>query len=74
MEVHTLLTPRWLLPIEPMAVLEGHGLAMDNGRITAIIPPEALDSVQAVEHIDLPDHALLPGLVNAHTHLSLIPI
>ncbi|MCK5857963.1 MAG: TRZ/ATZ family hydrolase [Abyssibacter sp.] len=71
MEVHTLLTPRWLLPIEPMAVLEGHGLAMDNGRITAIIPPEALDSVQAVEHIDLPDHALLPGLVNAHTHAAM---
>lgn len=70
-QVHTLVTPRWLVPIQPMTVLEGHGLALDQGRITAIVPPDALADIEAVEHIDLPDHVLMPGLVNAHTHAAM---
>ncbi|MGB1579932.1 MAG: TRZ/ATZ family hydrolase [Nevskiales bacterium] len=73
-QVETLIHARWLLPIEPdpARVLEQHSIALDNGRITAVLPTdEARASLTASEVIELPHHALLPGLVNAHTHAAM---
>ena len=36
MHVQTLLIPKWLLPVEPMTVLENHGLAIDSGKIKIV--------------------------------------
>ena len=50
-------------------VLENAALVVKDGRIAAI---GARDDIELAWHastiIDLPDHLLLPGLVNAHTH------
>jgi 5-methylthioadenosine/S-adenosylhomocysteine deaminase len=71
--VDLLIHGRWVLPVEPAgAVLERHGAAVRNGRIVAIAPSAALrEQFAAGEDIDLPDHALLPGLVNAHAHAAM---
>lgn len=73
-QVETLIHARWIVPIEPKAdcVLVDHSLAIDAGRITAIMPTaKARTAIQAKEVIELPHHALIPGLVNAHTHAAM---
>ena len=65
-----LIKPRWLVPVEPYgSVLEGHAVAVNAGRIEAILPPQARPPDYPV--IDLPEHVLIPGLVNAHTHAAM---
>ncbi len=68
--VDKLISARWIVPIEPLnQVLENHSIAIDQDQIAGILPTEnAEQHYQAKEHIELPDHALMPGLVNAHTH------
>ncbi|HKE93848.1 MAG TPA: amidohydrolase family protein, partial [Povalibacter sp.] len=71
--VDTLITARWVIPIEPFArVLEHHAVAVSQGRIVAIVPTEqARHRFSADQSIDRPNHVLLPGLVNAHTHAAM---
>jgi 5-methylthioadenosine/S-adenosylhomocysteine deaminase len=67
--VDLLIEPRWLLPIAPLnAALAGQALAVRGGRIVALGPAlELRQRFRAREHLERPQHALLPGLVNAHT-------
>jgi len=71
--VETLIHARWVIPVEPCGTVhEYHSLAIDEGRITAILPSvEARQSLQARTEIELSRHALIPGLVNAHTHAAM---
>jgi 5-methylthioadenosine/S-adenosylhomocysteine deaminase len=58
------------VPVEPAGrVLEGHTVVVGAGRIEAILPPEAQHPDCAL--VDLPEHILIPGLVNAHTHAAM---
>jgi 5-methylthioadenosine/S-adenosylhomocysteine deaminase len=69
----TLLCPRWIVPVEPAgAVLEGHCVAVRDGLIEAVLPRAAADErFAAYEKVELGEHALIPGLVNAHTHAAM---
>ena len=68
----TILKPRYLLPIAPDGVQEGAGVAVEDGRIAAVEPFEALDGrFPEAETIELDSHVLMPGLVNAHGHLAM---
>jgi 5-methylthioadenosine/S-adenosylhomocysteine deaminase len=59
----------WIVPIEPAGALANHALIVDAGRLVAVVPSTQADlDFEAREHVALPRHALLPGLVNAHTH------
>lgn len=71
--VDTLIEARWVVPVEPAGtVLEHHAVAVDHGRIEAVLPiAEAAERFEARERVELPDHALIPGLVNAHTHAPM---
>jgi len=67
-----ILEPRWLLPVEPWSVLEGDAVAIEDGRIIAIGSREGLrESYPDAARTVLPDHVLMPGLVNAHTHAAM---
>src|SRR5579872_6151270 len=67
--VDLLIEARWVLPIAPLAeALSQHALAIADGRIVALGPSLALrERFDAREHLVRAEHALLPGLVNAHT-------
>jgi len=72
-QVETLIHARWVIPVAPDdRVLDHHSVALDDGRIVAVLPTrEARSSLNAVAEIELPEHALIPGLVNAHTHAAM---
>lgn len=73
MIIDTLITARWIIPVEPDGVtLEHHALAIDRGRIADLLPTtEALVKYQPRRIERLEHHALIPGLVNAHTHAAM---
>ena len=68
-----IVLPRWLVPIEPAGVvLEDHALVVRGGRIADIAPAaDARQRWKARETLALPRHALMPGLVNIHTHAAM---
>ena len=66
------LDAAFIVPIEPPQVVAEHALLIDGGRITALVPRVDADRDYRVrEHVVLPHHVLLPGLVNAHTHAAM---
>ena len=71
--VDLLVSARWVIPVEPArAVLADHSVAVADGRIVALLPtPEAERTYRAGTRVELPHHALVPGLVNLHTHAAM---
>src|SRR3569623_820651 len=71
--VDTLIHARWLIPVEPdNTVFDHHSLAIKNGRIHAILATdEARRRYQGAVELKLDQHALIPGLINAHTHAAM---
>ncbi|MDR6672644.1 TRZ/ATZ family hydrolase [Xanthomonas sp. 1678] len=65
-----LIEAGYVVPIEPHAVvLEDHAVAVRGSEIVAVLPrAEAHARFSAARTVSRPDAALLPGLVNAHTH------
>lgn len=72
-QIDLLIEPDWIIPVEPAnTVLENHALAVDKGRIMALLPADdARVRFTPHEHLRLPGEVLLPGLVNAHTHAAM---
>ena len=71
--IDALIQARWIVPVEPQElVLENHALAIDEGEILAILPVEEAERrYQARRTTTLPQHVLMPGLVNLHTHAAM---
>ena len=65
-----LIEAGFVVPVVPHGVvLEHHAVAVTGGRIGAVLPvPEARSRFAPRETVSRPDAALIPGLVNAHTH------
>ncbi|MBI3773919.1 MAG: TRZ/ATZ family hydrolase [Gammaproteobacteria bacterium] len=72
-QIDTLIHARWIIPVDPEGwVLENHSLAIRDGRICALLPHgQARQTYRAETEITLNEHALIPGLINAHTHVAM---
>lgn len=71
--VDTLISARWVIPVEPAGVVyEHYSLAIHEGRILDLLPADrARQTYSPAIRVDLERQALLPGLVNAHTHAAM---
>ncbi len=71
--VDQLIDARWVIPVEPHGVvLDDHSVAIRDDSIVGIVPTaQATLAFDPAERISLPQHALIPGLVNAHTHAAM---
>lgn len=69
----TIIDARWVIPIEPAdVVLESHSVAIADGALLALMPTADIDAhYTARQRTTLPDHVLIPGLVNLHTHAAM---
>jgi 5-methylthioadenosine/S-adenosylhomocysteine deaminase len=66
------ISAAFVIPVEPGGVLHDHAVVVDAGRILAVVPSAvAVRDYAPRERVALPRHALLPGLVNAHTHAAM---
>jgi len=68
-----LLLPRLLVPVRPrLQVLEQMAVVIEKELITAVLPrSEALARYPQAVRIELPEHVLVPGFINMHTHSAM---
>ncbi len=71
--IDLLVSASWVIPVEPPeTVLADHSVAVAGGRILAVLPTaEAERRYRPAERVRLDRHALIPGLINLHTHASM---
>nr|VFK13476.1 MAG: Cytosine/adenosine deaminase [Candidatus Kentron sp. LFY] len=71
--IDSLIRAGWIVPVEPEgAILEDHAVAIRDGVIVSVLPFQEADRrfIPELRH-SFPDHVLIPGLVNAHTHAAM---
>lgn len=63
----------WCIPVEPTATVHADcAVAINDGRIVDILPgANARQQYRAGVTVNRPNHVLIPGLVNAHTHAAM---
>jgi 5-methylthioadenosine/S-adenosylhomocysteine deaminase len=68
-----IISARYVIPVEPPGqVLEHHAVVVRDGRILALLPAEqARRAYAASADTELATHALIPGLINLHTHACM---
>lgn len=69
----TLILAHWCVPVIPAdTVLTDRAVVVDDGRIVELLPfAEAKKKYRPGVIVDRPNHVLIPGLVNAHTHAAM---
>ena len=68
-----IISAKWVIPVVPRnTVLENHAVIIENDQIIEVLATDkACKKYPTAEHIEHNDHALLPGFVNAHTHVAM---
>ncbi|HJV92843.1 MAG TPA: TRZ/ATZ family hydrolase [Azonexus sp.] len=70
--IDLLIEARWIAAVDPDVVLKNHAVAINHGRILAVLPAsQARTRYQATQRVTLDEHILIPGLVNLHTHAAM---
>jgi len=69
----TLLKPDALFDAESGALRKGWGVVVVGNRISAVGPAESLQVPSDAQILELPGMTLLPGLIEAHSHIFLHP-
>ena len=67
-----LIAAKWMITCEDNnRILENHVLAIKNGNILAILPRKEAEKTYQAPLIEYASHAIMPGLINSHTHLAM---
>ena len=71
--VDSLIHAKWIVPVEPQGqVLPDHSIALRHGKIAALGPTgEIRGRFTAPREFTLPEHAVIPGLINLHSHAAM---
>ena len=71
--IDTLLHARWVIPVDNKnRYLEHHAIAIHEDKIIDILPTEqANNKYHAEANRRYDQHALIPGLINSHTHAAM---
>ncbi len=71
--IDELIHARWVIPVEPHnMVLDNFSVAIHQGKIIDVLSQDkARQRYQAEVVHELPGHALIPGLINSHTHAAM---
>jgi 5-methylthioadenosine/S-adenosylhomocysteine deaminase len=74
MAIDSLIYARWVVPVEPTeTIYQDYALAIDGGRIKDLLPAhQAEERYSELPSVRLDHHAVVPGLVNAHTHAAMV--
>jgi 5-methylthioadenosine/S-adenosylhomocysteine deaminase len=69
----TILVAPWIIPVVPRnTVLENHAVVIENGRILDICNADTAFKKHPNATMEKrPNHVVLPGFVNAHTHAAM---
>ena len=72
-KIDLLINSQWIIPIIPEnSVFENCAVAIDRQKIVGIYPQtEAVSRFEASSVVNLDNHILMPGLVNAHGHAAM---
>lgn len=73
MQIDLLIIPSWIITVnEADQVLTQHAVAVNAGKIIDILPVKVAEQTyKATKTVVLPQQALLPGFINAHTHAAM---
>jgi len=68
-----IINAKWIIPVIPEnKVFTDCSLVISDGKISALLPSqEAKNYYEANESIELNEHILMPGLINAHGHAAM---
>lgn len=71
--IDTLLHAKWIVPVDDKhRYLEQHSIAIHDDKIIDILPTsQAKKKYQANTNRSYEQHALIPGLINSHTHAAM---
>ena len=72
-QITQLIHAKWIITGEfTDNILENYSIAINKGKILAILPTgEAKKNYSATHTENYSTHAVLPGLINSHTHLAM---
>lgn len=68
----TQIEPEWIIPVEPSSqVLTGHAVIIGEQRIVDVLDCETAKlRYPSATRLALPEHALIPGLINVHSQMG----
>jgi 5-methylthioadenosine/S-adenosylhomocysteine deaminase len=71
--IDTLLHARWVIPVDNKSrYLQDHCIAVHEGKILEILPSaNGSEKYNATVTRSYEQHALIPGLINSHTHAAM---
>ncbi len=72
---YQILLPEWIITVNAtFEVLRDYAIVIRENRIHKLLPVSEvreLDYYREATIIELPDHVIMPGLINSHTHASM---
>lgn len=62
----------WVITMnQPVQALAEHSVLITGNQVQAVLPREQAKNIAATTQIELPNHVLMPGLINSHGHAAM---